>query len=427
MGLQTDQLIFNREKQGITISITAKILTLIVFILMQISLSHDSEELNLVLTIVGPALIILIIAFFILLKVKRIHFIGALSLLIDIAIITVLPFIWYNSVGGEALIPRTYLLKTAIPYIVYLLMVVNTLTIRPVYPLILSISATGYFIFLFVYAAQDPRFQITHNMVESLMGPATSIYLYSAFVVMIFFTGIVLAFLAWQARKTIIQSAVSEVQNNQLSRYFSPNVAEEIMNEEESFFKPGGKSQEVAVFFSDIRGFTRISEEYPANEVFDLLTDYHSFMASILFKYGGTLDKFMGDGILATFGTPYSTADDAENALQAAVEMREALETFNEKRKNQGLFTIEHGIGIHYGPVIVGNIGMKDRLEYTVIGDTVNIASRVESACKPLNEDILITESIVDKLPVGFVLKKLKRVRFKNKSEPFQLYGVAEN
>lgn len=426
MGLQTDLLIHGKEKQGITISVAVKILTLIGFLVMQIIFGHNREELNMVLLIIGPALILLVFALFILFKDLGVHIIGALSLFIDIALFTSLPFIWYNSVGGEALIPRTYLLKTSVPYIVYLLMVVNTLTIRPVYPLIMSFTATAYFSFLYYYASLDPRFHLDDNMVEYMLGSSANIWLYSSFVLMIFLTGIVLAFVAGQARKTIIQSAKSEVKNNQLSRYFSPNVAKEIMQEDEAFFKPGGRTQEVAVFFSDIRGFTRISEQYPADEVFDLLTEYHSFMASILFRYGGTLDKFIGDGILATFGTPYPSEDDAENALQAAVEIREALDEFNRNRKSRKLFTIEHGIGIHFGPVIVGNVGMKDRLEYTVIGDTVNIASRVESACKHLNEDILITESMVDKLPVGYVLKKLKKVRFKNKSESFQLFGVAD-
>ena len=147
-------------------------------------------------------------------------------------------------------------------------------------------------------------------------------------------------------------------------------------------------------------------------------------MVSIVFAYGGTLDKFTGDGIMATFGTPETKPDDVERAVQTGIAMKRSLQQLNQDRIAGGLAPIRQGIGIHYGEVVVGNIGTEERLEYTVIGDTVNAASRIESACKDLNEDFIISEAVCDNIPDTIQVRRLKEIAVKGKAEPLRVYAV---
>jgi class 3 adenylate cyclase len=182
-----------------------------------------------------------------------------------------------------------------------------------------------------------------------------------------------------------------EKANTHLQRYFSPSIAKEIVQTESDLLRPGGRLQEVVILFSDIRDFTSISESITPDNVMALLSHYHQTLVDIIFRYGGTLDKFIGDALMATFGTPESHEDDIERAVQAAVEMRDASSRIQAELQGITDHPFKYGIGLHTGKVIVGNIGTKDRLEFTVIGDPVNVASRIESACKELDESLLIS------------------------------------
>jgi adenylate cyclase len=159
-------------------------------------------------------------------------------------------------------------------------------------------------------------------------------------------------------------------------RYFAPNVAAEIAGSKDSL-APGGERRLLTVMFTDIRGFTTLSETMPPEEVAQLLSDYFSEMVDIIFEHGGTLDKFIGDAIMALWGAPARHEDDADRALAAAVDMQEAVASLNERWRARGRPEVGIGIGINHGDVFAGNIGSPKRLEYTVLGDAVNIASRL--------------------------------------------------
>ncbi|MGE5927869.1 MAG: adenylate/guanylate cyclase domain-containing protein, partial [Gemmatimonadota bacterium] len=159
-------------------------------------------------------------------------------------------------------------------------------------------------------------------------------------------------------------------------RYFAPNIAAEIGRNEEAV-KPGGERRELTVLFSDIRGFTTLSEAMPPEDIAGLLTDYFSEMVEIVFEHGGTLDKFIGDAIMALWGAPIAHADDPDRALRAAIAMQRAVAQLNAKWGAAGRPQIGVGIGINYGEAFAGNIGSHRRLEYTVIGDAVNTAARL--------------------------------------------------
>ena len=210
-----------------------------------------------------------------------------------------------------------------------------------------------------------------------------------------------------------------------LCRYVTRQVAEEILKDRDRL-KLGGNRSTVAVLFSDIRNFTTISEQSSAEEVVALLNDYFTRMLDPIFLYEGTLDKFIGDAIMAVFGAPIPFENDAERAVLAALEMRRVLKRYNVDRRARGLPRLDNGIGITKGEAISGNIGSEQRMDYTVIGDTVNIASRLEGLTKNYDYKILVNEEVYlhvkDKIPcvdLGFA-------HVKGKEGGVHIYGIPD-
>src|SRR3954453_5459443 len=159
-------------------------------------------------------------------------------------------------------------------------------------------------------------------------------------------------------------------------RYFAPNIASEIAQQNQAV-RVGGERRPITVLFSDIRGFTAMAESMGPDAVARLLSEYFSEMVEVIFEHGGTLDKFIGDAIMALWGTPIAHADDPDRALRAAVAMQRGVARLNQRWASEGRPEIGVGIGINYGDVFAGNIGSHRRLEYTVIGDAVNVANRL--------------------------------------------------
>jgi adenylate cyclase len=174
-------------------------------------------------------------------------------------------------------------------------------------------------------------------------------------------------------------------------RYFAPDLARQIAGESGAV-QLGGAKRRVVVLFSDIRGFTSLSEKMSPDEIASLLTDYFTEMVEVVFEYGGTLDKFMGDAIMALWGAPLTHDDDPDQATRAAITMQRRLARLNEAWQRQGRPRLTAGIGVNVGDVFAGNIGSDRRLEYTVIGDAVNIASRLCSEAQA--GEILIAEPL---------------------------------
>jgi len=204
-------------------------------------------------------------------------------------------------------------------------------------------------------------------------------------------------------------------------RYFAPNLASQIA-QQEGAVQLGGTKRPVVIFFSDIRGFTPLSETMGPDEIATLLTEYFTEMVEIVFEHQGTLDKFMGDAIMALWGAPIAHEDDADRAMNCAVDQLTALEKLNVKWKNEGRPELGIGIGINFGEVFAGNIGSNRRLEYTVIGDAVNTASRLCSSAGP--NEILISESFYQQLKRPPTVEALEPVQVKGKSKRVQVYRV---
>ncbi len=191
------------------------------------------------------------------------------------------------------------------------------------------------------------------------------------------------------------EAAERQAKRNRLARYFSPGVAEVIEGRDD----PGeGESCEISVLFCDIRGFTRMSEPLAPSEVVRLLNDFHGHMVEEVFRYGGTLDKYLGDGLLAYFNAPVPQADHCLRALRCGLAMSKALDTLNKTRERADLPPLSMGLGIHAGEAVVGNIGASHRREFTAIGDTVNVASRLQTLTKDFECETLVSEAVVSRI-----------------------------
>jgi|GEM_PF-1161056 len=186
----------------------------------------------------------------------------------------------------------------------------------------------------------------------------------------------------------------------------------------------GGESITVTILFSDIRSFTSISEKMDAQSLVGLLNEYFTEMVSIVMEEDGVVDKYIGDAIMAVFGAPVNKPDDAIRAVRAAVRMREALAHLNVRLAERGVPELKTGIGIHTGEVVAGNIGSEARMEYTVIGDAVNLASRLESSTKEMGVNVLISDETYELVKDVTVARPLREITVKGRVKPVLAYEV---
>ena len=207
-------------------------------------------------------------------------------------------------------------------------------------------------------------------------------------------------------------------------RFVNKEIAEKAARGE---LKLGGERRYATIFFSDIRSFTAISEQLTPEQVVEFLNEYMTRMVDCIQATGGVVDKFIGDAIMGIWGVPISTGDpakDAEQALQAMLLMRKSLKEFNQGRGTPDKPLIKIGCGINTGYCIAGQIGSEKRMEYTVIGDTVNTASRIEALNKPFGTDILISENTYKLLKDKLIVEPMAPIKVKGKVEPLQIYAV---
>lgn len=215
--------------------------------------------------------------------------------------------------------------------------------------------------------------------------------------------------------------AREEVARANYSRFLPEYVVKQMLENPDSF-KLGGVNQTITVLFADIRGFTSISEHAQPEKIVSLLNRYFSAMTDIIFAHGGTLDKYLGDGLMALFGAPTGTPEDASNALNAAVAMQRRILSINMELREQGLAEIGVGIGLHTGEATVGYIGSERRSEYTAIGDTVNTASRLESNAR--GGVILVSDATAKAARSRYKLKARDPIQVKNREQQVSLWEV---
>ncbi len=209
-----------------------------------------------------------------------------------------------------------------------------------------------------------------------------------------------------------------------MARYMDPALADQLVRGDEDIL--GGRSVEASVLFSDVRSFTSLAEELGPQATVTLLNDYFTIMVECIQEQGGMLDKFIGDAIMAAFGLPVAHADDADRAVQSAISMISSLFEWNKERMQDGRRPIDMGIGINTGTVVAGNIGSPKRMDFTMIGDGVNLASRLESACKQYSARILISEYTLGQLNGVYRTREVDHVVVKGKTQPVAVYEVLD-
>ncbi len=207
-----------------------------------------------------------------------------------------------------------------------------------------------------------------------------------------------------------------------MSRYMSPEVAEQLMSGGDAALD--GKNQFVSILFSDVRGFTTMAESLGATETVSMLNEYFEIMVDVILKHDGILDKYIGDAIMSLFGAPFTSDNDADNAIATATEMIVQLRALNARRRRDQKEAIHIGIGVSSGDVVLGNIGSPKRLEYTVIGDNVNLSARLESATKFYRTNILISEFTVAAMTRDAALREIDFIRVKGKNKPVGIYEI---
>lgn len=332
------------------------------------------------------------------------------------------------------------------PSFLYLLLLpaIATLSFRPVMVLWSSLAVAV------VWAVATTLVSLSAGAVTTMPpvdGPAASSAQLAAYldpyyvhvddaVVRIFLTlliGAILAFGAYRARRLMIEQAEVVRERANLARYVAPNMVEALARVD----RPMGevRTHDVAVLFVDIKGFTALAEAGAPDAAMALLREFHARMAGCIFANEGTLDKFIGDGLMATFGTPEPLADAADRALACGLAMVAKVEEWGRQRRAAGMLPVTVGIGVHYGPATMGDIGGGDaenglgqRFEFAVIGDTVNVASRLEHLTRKLEQPLLVSGAVVAALraPAEGLLP-LGMHYLDGRGEPIEVWALARN
>ncbi len=236
--------------------------------------------------------------------------------------------------------------------------------------------------------------------------------------------GLGLTYLGSEAWRNLVVEKKGRQLKKAFSNYVSPDLVKEIEKNPDKLVL-GGEQREISILFSDIRGFTTVSESLTPPDLVKLLNEYLSPMTRIVLEERGTLDKFIGDAVMAIFNAPLDVPEHATHACHAAVRMLEELKVLNETFQSRGMHTIDIGVGINTGPAVVGNMGADIRFDYTAIGDSVNLASRLEGLNKYYGSHILVSEDTRIQVTDGsFTFREVDRVRVKGKHLPIVMYEL---
>jgi adenylate cyclase len=203
----------------------------------------------------------------------------------------------------------------------------------------------------------------------------------------------------------------------------SKQVAQEILANPD-MVSIGGTRKDVVTLFCDVRGFTSMSETEPAEKVVEMLNTFFGEMVPIIFKYEGTLDKYIGDAFMAVFGSPVAVENAADKAVECAIQIQNRMREMNEKWKSEGKMTFGVGVGLNFGSAISGNIGYEERMEYTVIGDSVNVAARVEKLTRKYDAGIIATQDLIERTSGKFLSRRLDRLQVKGKNEFIEIFEI---
>ncbi|MEP0944725.1 MAG: adenylate/guanylate cyclase domain-containing protein [Rhizobiaceae bacterium] len=245
---------------------------------------------------------------------------------------------------------------------------------------------------------------LTHRLTEAVNGDLTLLNLIDPSearvwsrieeVTTFMIVAVILAINSFRMNRLLLSQAAASRERTNLARHFPPNMVDRLAGHDQPFKEV--RAQNVVVMFVDIVGFTRLAETASPKEVVSLLRDFHRLVEEAVFNNHGTLDKYLGDGVMVTFGTPEASDHDASNALSCADALIASIESFNQIRRQRGEPEVKVSIGMHFGSVILGDIGTERRLEYATLGDTVNVTSRLEEMTRSLDCQCVVSQTLID-------------------------------
>jgi adenylate cyclase len=317
--------------------------------------------------------------------------------LLTILIVTPNPFAEYNQPVAMGLREAGFK---------YLLIIVclGALSLSPRLALWLGIAAAICWSAAVLWVVSQPDTIIAHGPAQDYSyAERTRLYLDPHFVdlveqathiVVILIIAGIIATVVSRARHLADDYTKAERARINLARHFSPNVVDQLAADDEPFGPI--RRQDIAVVFADIVGFTAYTEDHPPEQVFEMLREFHRRMEQVVFEHQGTVDNYIGDCIMATFGVPRAAPDDAARALRAARAMIVSLDDWNRQRTASGLTPVDVRIGCQFGPVVMGAIGSERNLSFAAVGDTCNVASRMQVLCKELSADICAGAPVIE-------------------------------
>ncbi|MDH5736237.1 MAG: adenylate/guanylate cyclase domain-containing protein, partial [Gammaproteobacteria bacterium] len=302
----------------------------------------------------------------------------------------------------------------------------NFLKMQPVGGVVVLVIIFSYLTLLGILNLKNIYFQAAVPLGIAAVYSVLSYYFYSFSYVLNMMAPITAVFFAWISTITYLvftEGKDKQRVKNMFSQYVSPAVLTQVAENFEDQLQAGvGKRENLSILFSDIRSFTNMSENLQAEQVVDLLNIYFSVMCDVVFKYNGTMDKFIGDAIMAFWGAPIRTEEHAMQSVSTAIEMMRNLVFVNEKLLEKGYPEVDIGIGINTAEVVLGNIGSERKLDYTVIGDGVNLASRLEGLTKQYGCPVIISEYTYNEIKDVIPCAMVDRVRVKGKQVPIGIY-----
>lgn len=360
---------------------------------------------------------------------RHLRAVGLAGVTLDVAMVSAMPLIWYTSLGGGEL-PVGITLKTSITLLAILFIALNTLALRPLYPLLVTAgSLLVHFAFLAVALADEktvftPSYLLAYTTQEIATGRVVTR------IAVLLLVGAILTLLTVRVRKMIVEAAQLQKINVQLGRYFSPNLVRRL-SDNPRLLRVGGERKELSFVFTDLEGFTSLVESNEPSVVVPLLNGYLNELVQVAFKHEGTVDKIVGDAVHVMFGAPATQPDHAARAIACALEM----DTVAERYRNLHALKIKLGvtrIGVNSGSAIVGNFGGDALFDYTAHGDSINIAARLEGANKFLGTRICVSAETALRVP-HFLGRPVGTVWLKGKSqgtdvfEPLAEYSMGSN
>lgn len=323
---------------------------------------------------------------------------------LDLVLLTTLAVVPNPGLFGEIPGPFTYRFQTFMYFFIFLALATLAFSWRTVYAIgtwvaglwVLGILFNHWFGYQIPILSENAMTAFAgYEVVQAEMDPnGLQVNIRIQEIVIFVIVAAILGLKGQRSNRLLLQQAAVAEQRANLSRYFPANMVETLSSNNHDV--GAVRSQEVAVLFTDIVGFTKIAEQRNPEQVMALLRDYHAVIERAIFENNGTLDKYLGDGVMATFGTPEPGPDDAKNAMKAAKQIVEDMKNF--RSDSFGHDQIHVSVGVHYGSVTIGDIGPSRRLEFAVVGDTVNVASRLEAASRELGCNLVVSDALVAKL-----------------------------